>query len=101
MLNVTLWIKSSYSALQEERHAIERALQEVYGVTCWYQSNDGDHVSIHDVTFEQSQMLAKILKALRMVQMLTRGLSGDVEIIIQGRNDARPEWAKPFHFGGE
>lgn len=100
-MNFIIWIRDPYPFRFDEYIAIQDALQLTYTRSIVYLREwPVDHVSIDGTNITTARQIALTLRtihkqwALQDVRNTGRAHCRDLDIVIQGPHDTRPEWAK-------
>ena len=100
-MDFTIWIRNPYPFRYDEKIAIEEALRMTYTHSVVYLHEwPVDFVSVDGTNISTCRQIALTLRTIhRQWAIQDKKDTGRVyceglEIVIQGPNDARPEWAK-------
>jgi len=100
-MNFTIWIRNPYPFRYDELEAIQDALQLTYTRTAVYLQEWPVHwVSVDRTNITTCRQIALTLRtihkqwAIQDKKNTGRVYCEELDIVIQGPNDAKPEWAK-------
>jgi hypothetical protein len=100
-MNFTIWIRNPYPFRYDEYEAIQDALRMTYTHSVVYLREwPVDYISVDGTNITTAKQIALTLRTIhRQWAIQDKKGTGRVyceglEIVIQGPNDARPEWSK-------
>jgi hypothetical protein len=99
MMNIRLWVKNPYPF--QDAEVFRKLLYRMHGVLAEFSMlNDVHYIDIDDIAMRKAQEIAISVRSVHLYQALlasrpnSRVHAEGVEVVIRGRRDDPPEWAR-------